>query len=110
LLLVEDHDVLHQCLREEEEIVRGGPKAAEQPPSKSSLFPQSDHSQGHAEDVVCYREDPHDRAQVEPRPPKEREERTGHHGRHIGNLLHGSLIQGFAQSHLIRGGVKSSVC
>jgi hypothetical protein len=109
LLPVEDHDVLHHCPREEEEIVCGGPEAAEQPPPKSSLFPQSDYPQGHTEDVVHYCEEPHQRTQVEPRPAKERNERSGHHGRRKGNLLNGSLIQGFAQNPLIWGVVQGRV-
>jgi hypothetical protein len=95
--------------REEEEIVRSGPEAAEQPPPKSSLFLQSNDPQGHTEDVVHYCEEHYQRTQVEPRPDEELKERSGHHGRHKGNLLHGSPIQGFAQNLLIRGVVKSRV-
>jgi hypothetical protein len=80
LLYVENHDDFHHRCREEEEILHGGPKAAKQPLSESPHFPRSDHSQGQAEDVVRYGEDPADCAQVEPRPPKECEERSGHHG------------------------------
>jgi hypothetical protein len=59
---------------------------------KAPLSPQYDHPQDHTEDVVRYREDPADRAEVKPRLAKERKERSGHHSRHIGNPLHGSLI------------------
>jgi hypothetical protein len=63
-----------------------------------------------AERPIGYREETHELTQVEPRPTKERKERSGHHGRYIGNLLHGSLIQGFAQGHLIRGVVQGCIC
>jgi hypothetical protein len=89
---VEDHDVLHHCSREKEEIVCGCLKASKQPPSESPLLPQPNYPQGHAEDVVEDCEEPHHGAQVEPRPAEDREERGRHHGRSESNLPHGNLI------------------